>query len=123
MKKVRKILVEQGHGGACTSAYVITLEAARRVRRAQTPVLTVCDGTFRLWDRGVWDKTVPRGQPTSREAVSATPLDELPHAGPPLRVLHTIPPLGWQSHMGLPNEIGAHCYVKGENAPDSVGCG
>ena len=33
----RTIKTMEGHGGPCTSAYIITLEAARRVRRAQTP--------------------------------------------------------------------------------------
>jgi hypothetical protein len=32
------------------------------------------------------------------------------HSGPPLKVFHTVPPLGWQNHRGMANEMGMHCY-------------
>ena len=67
----------------------------------------MCDGTFRLWDRGVWEKNTSRANYDTPDRAG---LANGSHAGQPLRVLHTVPPLGWQSHMGLPNEIGNHCY-------------
>lgn len=42
--------IERIHGGTCTDGYVITLPAARLIRKANYPVVTVAD-RWRRWER------------------------------------------------------------------------
>lgn len=87
------IVVGAGSGGWCATGYIVTRRGALVLREAQSPVWTVADGVFRLWDNSI------RSDVRMRNG-SALPI---------LRVNHTLPSVVTQHRMlRHSSELGFH---------------
>ena len=51
--------IEAGMGGACTAAYIVSLEGARFLREVQTPISATADGAMGLAHKQSFAKAMP----------------------------------------------------------------